>query len=98
MARYSGPRAFPSSGSQYTCARRRRGLTSAVNNQRQLDGHDHRIWLDSDPRVSWMDAPSGPVDYDAELRLHTEVLRRAYGIGPHDHVLDIGCGGRGDHA
>ena len=32
------------------------------------------------------------MDYDAELRLHTEVLRRAYGIGPHDHVLDIGCG------
>jgi SAM-dependent methyltransferase len=32
------------------------------------------------------------IDYDAELRMHTEVLRRAYGIGPHDHVLDIGCG------
>ena len=32
------------------------------------------------------------MDYDAELRLHTEVLRRAYGIGPRDHVLDIGCG------
>jgi SAM-dependent methyltransferase len=32
------------------------------------------------------------IDYDAELRMHTEVLRRAYGIRPHDHVLDIGCG------
>lgn len=32
------------------------------------------------------------VDYDAELRMHNEMLRRAYGIRPHDHVLDIGCG------
>jgi len=32
------------------------------------------------------------VDYDAELRLHNQTLRRAYGIRPHDHVLDIGCG------
>lgn len=32
------------------------------------------------------------VGYDAELRRHTEVLRRACGIQPHDHVLDIGCG------
>jgi SAM-dependent methyltransferase len=32
------------------------------------------------------------MDYDAELRLHNEVLRRACGIRPHDHVLDIGCG------
>ncbi|WP_433472639.1 class I SAM-dependent methyltransferase [Spirillospora sp. CA-142024] len=30
--------------------------------------------------------------YDAELRRHDEVLRRAWGIRPHDHVLDIGCG------
>lgn len=34
----------------------------------------------------------GPCDYDAELRLHTAVLRRACGVGPHDQVLDIGCG------
>ncbi|MFG1994103.1 class I SAM-dependent methyltransferase [Actinoplanes sp. NPDC048988] len=33
-----------------------------------------------------------PLDYDAELRLHTEALRRAWNLGPHDHVLDIGCG------
>jgi SAM-dependent methyltransferase len=32
------------------------------------------------------------VDYDAELRRHNEALRRSYGIRPHDHVLDIGCG------
>src|SRR6266545_554199 len=30
--------------------------------------------------------------YDAELRLHNEVFRRACGVQPHDHVLDIGCG------
>jgi SAM-dependent methyltransferase len=33
-----------------------------------------------------------PVGYDAELRLHNEVLRRACGIQFRDHVLDIGCG------
>jgi SAM-dependent methyltransferase len=33
-----------------------------------------------------------PMDYDAELRLHNEVLRRACRIRPGDHVLDIGCG------
>ena len=33
-----------------------------------------------------------PVDYDAELRLHNERLRRVYDIGPGDRVLDIGCG------
>lgn len=33
-----------------------------------------------------------PSGYDAELRRHNEVLRRAFGIQPHDHVLDIGCG------
>jgi SAM-dependent methyltransferase len=30
--------------------------------------------------------------YDAELRAHHEHLRRAFGIGPGDEVLDIGCG------
>ena len=38
-----------------------------------------------------MDRP-GPVTYDAELRLHDEVLRRACGVQPHEQVLDIGCG------
>ncbi|WP_285621454.1 class I SAM-dependent methyltransferase [Actinoallomurus iriomotensis] len=31
-------------------------------------------------------------DYDSELRLYNEVLRRACGVQPRDHVLDIGCG------
>ncbi len=34
----------------------------------------------------------GPVDYDAELRLYNEVLRRALGVRRHDQVLDVGCG------
>ena len=34
----------------------------------------------------------GPSGYDAELRRHNEVLRRACGVQLHDHVLDIGCG------
>jgi SAM-dependent methyltransferase len=34
----------------------------------------------------------GRVDYDAELRLHDEVLCRTYGIRADDRVLDIGCG------
>ena len=34
----------------------------------------------------------GPRGYDAELRRHNEVLRRAVGVQLHDHVLDIGCG------
>ncbi|MDQ0382110.1 class I SAM-dependent methyltransferase [Amycolatopsis thermophila] len=33
-----------------------------------------------------------PTGYDAELRRHTEVLRRACDIQLHDHVLDLGCG------
>ena len=45
------------------------------------------------PLVGWsaVDRP-GPVDYDAELRLHHEVLRRAWGVRPQERVLDIGCG------
>ena len=31
------------------------------------------------------------VDYDAELQMHNEVLRRAYRIRPKHHVLGIGC-------
>src|SRR5437773_1019983 len=34
----------------------------------------------------------GPSGYDAELRRHNAVLRRACGVQLHDHVLDIGCG------
>jgi SAM-dependent methyltransferase len=32
------------------------------------------------------------MDYDAELRLHSNALRRALALRRHDHVLDIGCG------
>ena len=38
-----------------------------------------------------MDRP-GPVTYDAELRRHDEVLRRACGVQAREQVLDIGCG------
>ena len=37
-------------------------------------------------------ATQGPSGYDAELRRHNEVLRRAFDVQLHDHVLDIGCG------
>jgi SAM-dependent methyltransferase len=35
---------------------------------------------------------SGGCDYDAELRRHTEALRRALSLQATDRVLDIGCG------
>ncbi|MFE5538245.1 class I SAM-dependent methyltransferase [Streptomyces sp. NPDC056519] len=38
------------------------------------------------------DHPPPTSGYDAELRRHDEVLRRAVGIRLRDHVLDIGCG------
>ena len=38
------------------------------------------------------DDTPGPSGYDAELRRHNEVLRRACGVRLHDCVLDIGCG------
>jgi SAM-dependent methyltransferase len=34
----------------------------------------------------------GPLDYDAELRRHDRVLRRAGNVRSGDRVLDIGCG------
>jgi SAM-dependent methyltransferase len=30
--------------------------------------------------------------YDAELQRHSQVLWRAVGVQPHEHVLDVGCG------
>jgi SAM-dependent methyltransferase len=36
--------------------------------------------------------PSSLDFYDVELRAHHEHLRGAYGIGPGDDVLDVGCG------
>ncbi|MFI1147446.1 class I SAM-dependent methyltransferase [Streptomyces sp. NPDC020817] len=38
------------------------------------------------------DLTPGTGGYDAELRRHNEVLRRAAGVRFRDHVLDIGCG------
>jgi SAM-dependent methyltransferase len=35
---------------------------------------------------------AGRVDYDAELRRHDDVLRRACRVQADDHILDIGCG------
>ena len=35
---------------------------------------------------------SDSMDYDAELSLHNQALRRACDISRHDRVLDIGCG------
>jgi SAM-dependent methyltransferase len=60
---------------------------------RQLDRSDG----DSDredgaARGAGGDQQSRGVDYDAELRLYAEVFRMAWGVGPGDHVLDIGCG------
>src|SRR6266540_1236820 len=45
-----------------------------------------------DERDSGPYSGASPMDYDAELRLLNDVLRRAYGIERHDQVLDIGCG------
>ena len=39
-----------------------------------------------------MSSPTSLDFYDGELRLHHEHLRAAYGIGPGDEVVDIGCG------
>jgi SAM-dependent methyltransferase len=35
---------------------------------------------------------AGVTDYDAELRMYDEDLRRAWDLRPGDHVLDVGCG------
>ena len=39
-----------------------------------------------------MSSPNSLDFYDAELRVHHEHLRAAYGISPGDEVVDIGCG------
>ncbi|HET7048058.1 MAG TPA: class I SAM-dependent methyltransferase [Solirubrobacteraceae bacterium] len=39
-----------------------------------------------------MSSPTSLDFYDLELEAHQEHLRAAYGIGPGDEVLDIGCG------
>jgi ubiquinone/menaquinone biosynthesis C-methylase UbiE len=42
--------------------------------------------------ISSVSSPDRLDFYDGELRAHHEHLRAAYGIGPGDEVLDIGCG------
>ena len=41
---------------------------------------------------STAEARSVGVDYDAELQLHNEILRKSYDFRANDHILDIGCG------
>ena len=61
-------------------------------------GSPNRADVISEAEQGWTREPPaaghqlGRVDYDAELRAHNQMLRRASGIRPHDHVLDIGCG------
>src|SRR5262245_60400322 len=43
-------------------------------------------------RTAVSEPTPGPSGYDAELRRHHEVLRRACGVHRDDRVLDIGCG------
>jgi SAM-dependent methyltransferase len=45
-----------------------------------------------DEEHSGEESGASPMDYDAELQLLNEVLRRDYRIERYDHVLDIGCG------
>jgi SAM-dependent methyltransferase len=52
-------------------------------------GHRDRTAVRRDAASGYGPGPSG---YDAELRLHNEVLRQACGVQIHDRVLDIGCG------
>jgi SAM-dependent methyltransferase len=60
---------------------RRRGLRSGG----QRGGHGIKMGLMGGRGIEH-------VDYDAELRLQNEALRRAYEIDPGDRVLDVGCG------
>jgi SAM-dependent methyltransferase len=44
------------------------------------------------PSIASVPSPTSLDFYDVELRAHHEHLRAAYGIGPGDEVLDVGCG------
>jgi SAM-dependent methyltransferase len=62
-----------------------------------VDGNDQQPRATSHPgpdpvRDRPLEHRVARVDYDAELWLHDEVLRRAYNIRADDRVLDIGCG------
>jgi SAM-dependent methyltransferase len=63
-----------------------------MNAGRKLGGlqgqADRRTFQWRPPDEHW----DSTMDYDAELRLHNEVLRRAYALQADDDVLDIGCG------
>jgi SAM-dependent methyltransferase len=52
-----------------------------------------KVWVEGTAvRHAASEHAPGPSGYDAELRRHNEVLRRAVGVQPHHRVLDIGCG------
>jgi SAM-dependent methyltransferase len=42
--------------------------------------------------TSAVERRGNPVDYDAELRRHNEILRGSYDLRADDRVLDVGCG------
>src|SRR5580700_4578158 len=67
-------------------------VTSARTPSRDSAAGGSGGWV-TPPRLpcTFMDRP-GPLGYDAELRRHDEVLRRACGVQLHEQVLDIGCG------
>ncbi|GAA0252744.1 class I SAM-dependent methyltransferase [Actinomadura nitritigenes] len=65
-------------------------LVDAGYRRRRLGGSDHGEG--AVVRHSSGDHALDPGGYDAELRRHEPVLRRACGVRLHDHVLDIGCG------
>lgn len=59
--------------------KRRKGKISSIRHEQRRQG------LVAEHRVS-------SLDYDSELQMHNQALRRTYGIRPRDQVLDIGCG------
>ncbi|WP_222426578.1 class I SAM-dependent methyltransferase [Amycolatopsis rhizosphaerae] len=54
-------------------------------------------WDNSLAESCWSTFKHGPSGYDAELRRHNHILRRAVGVQLHHHVLDIGCGTGADN-
>ena len=59
--------------------------------EQQRPGHPDRR-EEAPVRHAASEHTPGPSGYDAELRRHNQVLRRACGVQLHDDVLDIGCG------
>ena len=59
------------------------------------DHQKHPVHPDAPHRLAAQHGPPdrpSSVDFDAELRLHNDVLCRAWGVRRHDRVLDVGCG------